>query len=447
MTAPITTPTAGTDPYTLDHGSTGYRVDRYELDLDVRLGSNKLIGRAVLRCTALESVGRLVLDLVGLRASKIQLDGKKPQKFSHRAEHLVVTPAVPLKADQQFVLDIRYDGNPQPRRGLWGDVGWEELNDGVLVAGQPNGAASWFPCNDHPRNKSTFLISVTTDDNYRPVCNGRLVSRTRKSSRETWVYEHAEPMATYLATVQIGRYSVIPLNDAETHHRVPQFAAVPVDLAEEARNGLRRQPDMMRTFEDCFGPYPFTDYTSVVTEDELEIPLEAQTLSIFGRNHMRDTWEAQRLIAHELSHQWFGNSLTVSGWKDIWLHEGFACYAEWLWSEESGVMTIADRAMAAWKKLEVSPQDLLVGDPGPELMFDDRVYKRGALAVHALRMAIGDQAFFGFLQHWTAENRHGSVSTESFIMAADAFIPGCDTAAILRPWLYEKPLPPLPAAR
>ncbi|MFI2564587.1 M1 family metallopeptidase [Paenarthrobacter sp. NPDC018779] len=445
MTA-ATTNTAA-DPYTLNHGSTSYRVDRYELDLDVRLGSNRLIGRAVLRCTALEAMSQVVLDLVGLRASKIQLDGRKVQRFNQRSEHLVVTPPAQLRSGQQFVLDIRYEGNPQPRRGLWGEVGWEELTDGVLVAGQPNGAASWFPCNDHPRSKSSYLISVTTDDNYRPVCNGRLVSRTRKSSRETWVYEHAQPMATYLATVQIGRYGLIPLNANDTHHRVPQFAAVTAGLAEDARNGLRRQPDMMRTFEDCFGPYPFTDYTSVVTEDELEIPLEAQTVSIFGRNHMRDTWEAQRLIAHELSHQWFGNSLTVNNWKDIWLHEGFACYAEWLWSEESGTMGVGARALAAWKKLDGGPQDLLVGDPGPELMFDDRVYKRGALAVHALRVKAGDEAFFGFLQHWTAANRHGSVSTETFVAAADSFIPGLDAGTRLRPWLYEAPLPPLPSAR
>ncbi|WP_347110644.1 M1 family metallopeptidase [Paenarthrobacter sp. S56] len=441
----MTAETAGSpDPYTLDHGSTSYRVDRYELDLDVRLGSNRLVGRAVLRCTALEPSSQLVLDLVGLRASKIQLDGKKVQKFSQRPEHLVVTPPSQLKPGQQFVLDVRYEGNPQPRRGLWGEVGWEELTDGVLVAGQPNGAASWFPCNDHPRNKSSFLISITTDDNYRPVCNGQLVSRSRKSSRETWVYEHSVPMATYLATVQIGRYSLIPLAPEGAHHKVPQFAAVTASMVADAREGLRRQPDMMQTFEDCFGPYPFDEYTSVVAEDELEIPLEAQTLSIFGRNHMRDTWEAQRLIAHELSHQWFGNSLTAGTWKDIWLHEGFACYAEWLWSEESGTMSVGDRAEAAWKRLAAGPQDLLVGDPGPELMFDDRVYKRGALAVHALRVAAGDEAFFGFLRHWTSANRYGSVSTEAFIEAADSFIPDLDAAAILQPWLYEAALPPFP---
>ena len=94
---------------------------------------------------------------------------------------------------------------------------------------------------------------------------------------------------------------------------------------------------MMKLFVKLFGPYPLANgYTVVVTDDDLEIPLEAQGISIFGANHCDGERSAERLIAHELAHQWFGNSVTARRWRDIWLHEGFACYAEWLWSEESG---------------------------------------------------------------------------------------------------------------
>lgn len=443
--APLAESAGAPDPYLPGQGTDAFRVSRYELDLDYKLASNRLNGRAVLEAVALRGSSAIVLDLTGLRAVKVQLNGRKVRRFSQRAEQLVIVPDEALKAGAGFALDIRYEGNPAPRKGLWGEVGWEELTDGVLVAGQPNGAASWFPCNDHPRHKASYRISVTTDTGYRAVCNGRLVSHSRKSSRETWTYEQPEPMATYLATVQIGRYAVIQLSDSPGSGSVPQFAAVPASLADAAREGLARQPDMMRTFVNCFGPYPFPEYTVVVAEDELEIPLEAQTLSILGRNHLAPDWESQRLIAHELSHQWFGNSLTASSWSDIWLHEGFACYAEWIWSEEAGVMTVTDRARSAWRKLDAGGQDLLVGDPGPELMFDDRVYKRGALALHALRLRCGDIAFFALLQEWTRTNRHGSVSTPEFVLTADR-VTGLDSEALLHSWLFEEALPPLPVS-
>lgn len=228
-----------------------------------------------------------------------------------------------------------------------------------------------------------------------------------------------------------------------TQQQVP-LEDVPSALAERARAGLVLQPAMMRTFTSCFGPYPFPAYTVVVTEDELEIPLEAQGLSILGPSHLDQDWESQRLIAHELSHQWFGNSLTAASWQDIWLHEGFACYAEWIWSEEAGVLPVAARAEAAWRRLQADAQDILVGDPGAEHMFDDRVYKRGALAVHAVRLACGDLAFFALLQEWTAQNRHGSVSTHDFILAVRRAT-AIDAESLLHPWLYEEALPPLPA--
>ncbi|WP_455835265.1 M1 family metallopeptidase [Pseudarthrobacter siccitolerans] len=433
------------DPYTPGHGSASYEVSRYELYLDYRVSTNRMSGHAAISARSFAFLDRIVLNLAGLRALKVQVDGQRVQRFSQRGNQLIIIPARPLPAGTDFSLDIRYDGAPGPLRGNWGEVGWEELTDGVLVAGQPTGAPSWFPCNDHPSQKASFGFTITTDANYRVICNGVLVSRHAKASRETWVFEQAEPMATYLATVQIGRYDLKPLA-FQAPSPAQYVAATPAHMAAAAA-ALVRQGEMMKTFETCFGPYPFSTYTVVVADDVLEIPLEAQSLSVFGPNHLNQQWDDQRLIAHELAHQWFGNSLTASSWADIWLHEGFACYAEWIWSEASGDLPAAQRAAAAWQGLVIQPQDLLVGDPSPELMFDDRVYKRGALALHAVRQAAGDTLFFELLRAWARSHRYGSVTTQDFMDTADrtcAGIPGFSAGSILTPWLYGTALPALP---
>jgi aminopeptidase N len=180
----------------------------------------------------------------------------------------------------------------------------------------------------------------------------------------------------------------------------------------------------------------------VVTDDDLEIPLEAQGLSIFGANHCDGSRSSERLIAHELAHQWFGNSVTVRRWRDIWLHEGFACYAEWLWSQDSGGASTEAWARHYHQKLRDSPQDLLLADPGPVDMFDDRVYKRGALTLHALRRLIGDAKFFPLIRDWTARYRHATVVTDDFTGLAANY-----SNVSLRPlwdaWLFSTPVPDL----
>ena len=180
-----------------------------------------------------------------------------------------------------------------------------------------------------------------------------------------------------------------------------------------------------------------------MTDDALEIPLEAQGLAIFGSNHVDGFGGSERLVAHELAHQWFGNSVGLASWKDIWLNEGFACYAEWLWSEHSGRMSAADWARQFRRQLAAQPRDLIVGDPGPASMFDDRIYKRGALTLHALRTVIGDAAFFDLLRVWTARHRFGTVTTQDFRALATE-LSGQSLDRLFQSWLFETSLPRLP---
>ncbi|WP_086789914.1 M1 family metallopeptidase [Crossiella equi] len=418
------------------HGNEGYRVRHYDLELDYRPAAHRLSGVAAITAVAGAELTSVVLDLGRFRVERVLLDGKRPAKFSHANGKLRLRPAKPLRAGEAFTVEVRYAGPPAPVRSPFGEIGWDQLTDGAIVASQPTGAPSWFPCDDRPSAKATYRIAVTAPSAYTAVANGRLREVREHKGSTTWVYHQTAPMPTYLATVQIGRYEVLELPGP-----VHQPAAVPPHLLGRFRHDFARQPEMLRVFGELFGPYPFGEYAVVVADDELDVPVEALGLSVFGRNHVDGRRGSERLVAHELAHQWFGNSLTLAHWRDIWLHEGFACYAEWLWFEQADGVPASVPADRFHRKLSALPQDLVIADPGPRRMFDDQVYDRGALTLHALRRRIGDAAFFALLKEWTTAQRHGSVSTSDFTALAQRFSP-TPLDELFQRWLFEPALPP-----
>jgi aminopeptidase N len=428
------------DPYLPANGNFGYRVSRYELELEYKVAINRLAGAATITAVALAALQSFTLDLSdALSVTKVSVNGKRPANFRSTRGKLHIALQDTLPAGAAMKISVRYGGTPRPIRSLWGEVGFEELTEGVLVAGQPNGAASWFPCDDHPSAKASFRIQITTESPYYALANGDLLSRRARAGMTTWTYEQAEPTSTYLVTLQIGAYARhrIAKNGVEMH------AVLPERLRDNFDSDFADQPKMMKLFVKLFGPYPLASgYTVVVTDDELEIPLEAQGISIFGANHCDGEGDSERLIAHELAHQWFGNSVTATRWRHIWLHEGFACYAEWLWSEHSGGRTADEWARHYHQRLVDSAQDLLLADPGPRDMFDDRVYKRGALTLHVLRHHIGDESFFALLRDWTTRYRHSTAVTDDFTGLAANY-----AHESLRPlwdaWLYSTQVPAL----
>ena len=428
------------DPYLPTAGNFGYRVSRYELELEYKVAINRLAGTATVTTVTLAELQTFSLDLSSaLSVAKVTVNGKRPKHFRTDREKLHITLAERLPAGAAMTVAVRYSGTPRPKRTPWGEVGFEELTEGALVAGQPNGASSWFPCDDHPSAKASFRVQIATESAYLTLANGKLLSRRARAGMTTWTYEQSEPTSTYLITLQVGPYT----RRRMAKNGVEIFSVLPDRLRREFDHDFGRQPQMMKLFVKLFGPYPLADgYTVVVTDDDLEIPLEAQGISIFGANHCDGRRGSERLVAHELAHQWFGNSVTAQRWRHIWLHEGFACYAEWLWSDHCGERSADDWARHYHRRLVDSPQDLVLADPGPQDMFDDRVYKRGALALHALRRRIGDDAFFALLREWTSRYRHASVVTDDFIALAAQY-----TEDSLRPlwaaWLYSAEVPEL----
>ena len=406
------TPIPGTrDRYTGVEFNLGFHVTHYDLDFHYIVGPNRLNATATLTMTTWRALNHLTLDMAqGLAARRVESSlsiGVK--RFRQSGGKLRITFNEEIPVDTEFTLTIRYGGNPRPRRTVWGELGWEELDNGALTANQPNGAPTWFPCDDTPDEKATYNFRVRTDRDYTAVTN--------TTSR---------PMPTYLATIQVGQFRHVSLG-RNTSAWLPRPNV----------GDLSKQQAMLDYFETVFGPYPFEDYQVVVHEDPLEIPLEAQGLSIFGVNHLHNN---ERLIAHELAHQWFGNSLGIAQWEDIWLNEGFACYAEWLWADFAGRKPIDVSVREHYAK--ITPMRFTLADPGPRDMFDDRVYKRGAITLHALRRAVGDETFFAAVHDYVATNAHGVVETFDLVNAFKRH--GADISPILKAWTQHRELPVCP---
>ncbi|WP_248125170.1 M1 family metallopeptidase [Micrococcus lacusdianchii] len=445
-----------TDPYLPGVGTAAATVEHLRVELDVRLAANRVAGTAVLHLRLLCQTAEVELDLHRLAVDEaraavggrtLRVRATRPRSRPHR---VVVALGESLPAGTAVELTLRYSGHPVPRRSPWGTIGWEELTDGVLVAGQPHGASTWVPCIDSPAVRQTADITLTTDAGYLPLANGRGERVRARGSRETWRWVLDRPVPAYLLTVQIGRYRQVTAPGSSAAPGVPPLRLV-VSPRHQARaeQAMSAQARMMQTFVAAYGPYPFADYAAVVADDVLEIPLEAAGLSLFGTNHLDGSWESERLIAHEMAHQWFGNAVTLGRWSDLWLHEGFACYSEWLWAEATGRSSVTSMARRAWRGLQAQPEDLVLADPGPERMFDDRVYKRGALTVVALRRLLGDAAFGEAVRDWVARHAFATVDSTGLRAHLHGWAPRAgvtvgDVDAVLDAWTLRPELPAFP---
>ena len=241
-------------------------------------------------------------------------------------------------------------------------------------------------------------------------------------------------MASYLVLVAVGDYDLVTHDDAG----IRTTFAFPTSLAATNRKGFDRHDAIVRYFADRFGPYPGKDSGAIVAPTELGVALESQSRSLFGTD---DVGPEVGALAHELGHQWFGDAVSPESWADVWLNEGFATYADWLWTEHDGGPTVAAEAARAERKFQDTSVPILDHDAAAE--FDFHIYEGGALVLQALRETVGDDAFFTILRRWVAEHRGGSATTEDFERLASK-VAGKDLSSFFDAWLRSTPLPDLP---
>jgi aminopeptidase N len=444
-TTTTTAPVVGTagaagvgDPYFPGFGNGGYDVAHYALELVWHPDDGVLDGVTTITATASQDLSRFNLDLVGLEVESVTVNDAEA-RVTRAERELEVTPAEPLAEGTTFTTIVTYRGAPQ----LTGegtelfDVGWQTDGREAFVVGEPGGAATFFPVNDHPIDKATYTFDITAPADQVVVANGLPTGSQELGDGTTaWAYEAHDQLASYLVQVAIGDYELV---DGGSFEGVTIRHAFHRSIADAARHATERTAEMIDVLDDVFGPYPFEAYGVLAVDERLGFALETQTLTIIGKDLAESGRGADEILLHELSHQWVGDAVSAATWKDIWLNEGFATYSQWLWSERTGGATAARRARAAvGPGLETPP-----GDPGADELFQVTVYDRGGMTLQALRERIGDDEFFAVLRTWIDEHRHGAASTTDFIALAER-ISGEELDALFEEWLYAPHLPRLP---
>jgi aminopeptidase N len=421
------------DPFFPNAGNGGYDVSHYSLTLGYEPASNQLAGTAVITATATQDLSRFDLDLRGFSISRLLVNGQAATFTREGEQELVITPSAGLPSGSQFTVTVDYAGTPlvvtDPDEAI---EGWVPTDDGAFVVGEPQGSPGWYPANDNPRDKAKYDFSVTVPDGLTVLANGVLVSHASSGGKTTWVWRETDPMAPYLATATLG---VFDLTISKVGN-IPSYVAVDPTLSKG--NVLRKLPDIVRFYSSIYGAYPFNAVGSVVDDAKVVgYSLETQTKPVYDR--MPD----EATLAHELSHMWYGDSVTLTEWPDIWLHEGFATWSEWIWSEHEGNKT----AQKYFDNLYNTPaQDTAFwtpppADPGtPVFLFNGTIYYRGGMTLQALRQKVGDFAFFQIMRRFATENRYGNVTTAQFIGLAEQ-ISGMQLDHFFDVWLYQPEKP------
>ncbi len=425
------------DPFFAQAGNGGYDVQHYDLTMSWDPGRARLDATAVIDVLATQDLDQLDLDLRGFNVTSVVVAGNAA-RFSRLGQELVIKPARRVLSRQAFTIKVVYSGTPGPVIDPDGSSeGWMPTSNGIVALGEPQGSPAWFPSNDHPTDKATFELTMTVPNNLVVVSNGLPDPPNRQSQRTTYRWHEDDPMATYLATVSIGN---LTMSTTKTRSGLPVISAVTPSLANASAPSIARIPEMVDWLSTLYGVYPFDSIGAIVVDaPDVGYELETQSRPTFT------TAPDDSLMVHELAHQWVGNSVSLTSWPEIWLNEGFAGYTEWLWSEHDKGRTADALFHDAYDNTPADDpfwKTPPLGLPDASELFSDVVYTRGAMTLHALRLRVGDAAFFKILRTWTTDNRNGNVTTAQFIALAER-VSGLKLNDFFKSWLDTSSKPSL----
>ncbi|MGH3897634.1 MAG: M1 family metallopeptidase [Pseudonocardiaceae bacterium] len=434
------------DPYFPRAGNGGYDVTGYDIQIRYDPVTDRLEGNTTVTARATQSLSRFNLDL-RLAASAVTVDDQ-PAEIRQTGGELQITPAQPVQANQPMVVRVTYAGVPSDISDGDGPTrAWVRTADGAVAVGEPDSAAWWYPSNDHPSDKATVAVTATVPAGVEAISNGALLGGPEpvEPGWEKWRWQANEPMTTYLAFVAIGQYDIVRRDSSFGPYLAAYAEGLDPQVAAAARASVERTPEIAGFLAEIFGPYPFNNLGGVVPDaSTMGFALETQTRPVYGPVFFGSGADIE-VVVHELAHQWFGDSVSVRQWRDIWLNEGFATYAEWLYAERTGGLSTQQAAAQRYARLPADADFWRIppADPGAARVLSGPIYSRGAMALQALRAAVGDEDFFASLRTWATERRNGNGSVADFLAVVER-VSGENVDDVAQTWLFSPTRPPTP---
>jgi aminopeptidase N len=434
-------------------GNGGYDALHYDLGMTYQAATRTVEATTTMTAVATQNLSRFSLDFDGNTITSVRLDGG-PVAFARHDEKLVITPARPIRAGTPLRLAVAYHADPRSTAFTCvvpppaTPSAWVPIDSGFVDAGQPNCEHTVFPSNDHPSDKATYTFRLTVPQGTTAVANGRLVSTFDGPDRTTTtsVYREDAPMASELTQIVVGDFTVAQVPGAAG---VALRNVVSTASAAQIEPVLTQEAEQVAWMVDRAGPYPFGVYGELVPDgiDNLGFALETQTLSLFPSGFIksnRNPVRVQRVLVHELAHQWFGDSVAPATWSDIWLNEGHATWYEDNWADPDGSNLLSQMhdAYAASDRMRAADGPVALPDTA-EVMFDNNSYDGGALVLYALRQEVGDATFARIERAWQARFHGRDAGTADFIALSSA-VAGRDLRGFLTPWLYSRSTPAMP---